>query len=284
MTQRLLLRGALSGAIAGLLAFLFARIFAEPVIGRAIDYQAGREAAQTALDEAAGRPIYPVPPEVFSRTLQANLGIGVGLILFGAAMGTLFSVVYTLCLGRTGNLRPRTLAVLVALGGLVAVFLVPFLKYPANPPAIGHEDTLGSRTGLYLMMLVASIVSLGLAVWLGRKLQTRFGNWNAGLVAGAAFVVAIGIVMILLPDLGMLATNVKEYGAHATETPLPLTNAKGAIVFPGFPANDLYEFRLFSVGSQVVLWSAIGLIFAPLAERLLRPGGKRPSNRENATV
>jgi len=133
-------------------------------------------------------------------------------------------------------------------------------------------------------MLVASIVSLGLAVWLGRKLQTRFGNWNAGLVAGAAFVVAIGIVMILLPDLGMLATNVKEYGAHATETPLPLTNAKGAIVFPGFPADDLYEFRLFSVGSQVVLWSAIGLIFAPLAERLLRPGGKRTSNRENATV
>ncbi len=274
----------MSGAIAGLLAVLFARIFAEPVIGRAIDYQAGREAAQAALDKAAGRPVYPVQPEVFSRTLQANLLIGVGLILFGAAMGTLFSVVYTLCLGRTGNLRPRTLAVLVALGGLVAVFLVPFLKYPANPPAIGHEDTLGSRTGLYLMMLVASIVSLGLAVWLGRKLQTRFGNWNAGLVAGAAFVVAIGIVMILLPDLGMLATNVKEYGAHATETPLPLTNAKGAIVFPGFPANDLYEFRLFSVGSQVVLWSAIGLIFAPLAERLLRPGGKRPSNREKATV
>ena len=34
----------------------------------------------------------------------------------------------------------------------------------------------------------------------------------------------------------------------------------------------LFNFRLYSVAAQLVLWSAIGLIFAPLAGLLLAPG------------
>lgn len=283
MAQRLLLRGLLAGAIAGLLAFLFARIFAEPVISRAVDYESARDAAQNTLDKALGLPVYPEDPEIFSRTIQANLGIGAGMILFGAAMGTLFAVVYAVCLGRVGLLRPRTLSVLLAGGGLLAIYLVPFLKYPANPPSIGHADTIKERSGLYLLMVLASIVFLVLAVLLGKRLQSRFGNWNASLIAGGAFIVAIGIVMALLPQVGTLAANVATYGSHATETPLPLTDAKGNIVFPGFPADDLYSFRLYSVSAQLILWSAIGLIFAPLAERLLRPAG-RATDRETVIV
>ena len=274
MAQRLLLRGLLAGGIAGLLAFLFARIFAEPVISRAIDYESGRDAVQGTLDKALGLPVYPADPEIFSRTIQANLGIGAGMILFGAAMGTLFAVVYAVCLGRTGLLRPRTLSVLLAGGGLLAIYLIPFIKYPANPPSIGHSDTIKERSGVYVLMVLASIVLLVLAVLLGRRLQARFGNWNASLMAGGAFIVAIGIVMALLPQLGSLAANVATYGSHATETPLPLTDTKGVIVYPGFPADDLYTFRLYSVTAQLILWSAIGLIFAPLAERLLKPSGQ----------
>ena len=283
MAQRLLLRGLLAGAIAGLLAFLFARIFAEPVISRAVDYESARDAAQNTLDKALGLPVYPEDPEIFSRTIQANLGIGAGMILFGAAMGTLFAVVYAVCLGRTGLLRPRTLSVLLAGGGLLAIYLVPFLRYPANPPSIGHADTIKERSGLYLLMVLASIVFLVLAVLVGKRLQSRCGNWNASLIAGGAFIVAIGIVMALLPQVGTLAANVATYGSHATETPLPLTDAKGNIVFPGFPADDLYSFRLYSVSAQLILWSAIGLIFAPLAERLLRPAG-RATDRETVIV
>ena len=283
MAQRLLLRGLLVGAVGGLLAFLFARIFAEPVISRAIDYESGRDAAQNMLDKALGLPVYHEDHEIFSRSVQANLGIGAGMILFGAAMGTLFAVVYTVCLGRVGLLRPRTLSVLLAGGGLLAIYLVPFLKYPANPPAIGHEDTIKERSGLYLLMVLASILFLVLAVLLGKRLRSRFGNWNSSLIAGGAFIVAVGIVMALLPQLGSLAANVATYGSHATETPLPLTDAKGVIVYPGFPADDLYSFRLYSVGAQLLLWTAIGLIFAPLAERLLRPAGQ-VTDRETVVV
>lgn len=198
MERKLILRGVLVGAIAGLLAFLFARIFAEPVISRAIDYESGRDAAQAALDKVAGLPTVSAGPDIFSRTVQANLGIGAGMILFGAAIGSIFAVVYTICLGRTGRIRPRTLAPLVALGGFLAFYLVPFLKYPANPPAIGHEDTIKERSALYLVMVASSIVLLALVLLLGRRLQARWGNWTATLVAVGSFVVAIDLVMALL--------------------------------------------------------------------------------------
>src|ERR1700754_1626172 len=100
MEKQILARGALPGALAGLLAFVFARIFAEPQIQKAIDYETGRDEAQEALDKAAGLPISGHEHEVFSRGIQANLGIGVGLVLFGFAMGLLFAVIYTICLGR----------------------------------------------------------------------------------------------------------------------------------------------------------------------------------------
>ncbi|MFH8337483.1 CbtA family protein [Streptomyces sp. AM6-12] len=271
MEKRLILRGVIAGAVAGLLAFVFARIFAEPQINKAIDYESGRDAAQEALDKAAGIPVGAPDPDIFSRTIQANVGIGVGMVFFGIAMGALFAVAYAVCLGRVGNLRPRNLAMLVALGGFLGMYLVPFLKYPANPPAIGHPDTIKDRGNLYLAMVVCSVVFLVGAVWLGKRLQPRFGNWNATLLAGAGYVVAIGIVMLLLPQLGELSANVHEYGHHATETPLPLTNSKGAIVYPGFPADVLFSFRFYSVAAQALLWASLGLVFAPMAERLLDP-------------
>lgn len=269
MERRFILRGLLAGAVGGILAFLFARVFAEPQIQAAIDYESGRDAAQAALDKAAGLPVEAAESELFSRTVQANIGIGAGVILFGIAVGGLYAVAYALACGRTGGLSARSLALLVALGGFLGLYLIPFVKYPANPPAIGHPDTIRDRGGLYLLMVVLSVAILILAVWLGQRLKPRFGNWNATLLAALAYVVALGVVMFLLPPFGHLKANIAEFGHHATETPLPLRNKQGQIVYPGFPADVLFSFRLYSVGAQLILWSAIGLVFAPLADRLL---------------
>ncbi len=157
----------------------------------------------------------------------------------------------------------------MAAGGFFAVYLVPFMKYPANPPSIGHPDTIKDRGGLYLAMVLCSVLFLVAAVWLIRRLSRRFGNWNASVLAGATFSVAIGIVMAILPPFGRLAVNEQQFGHQTTETPLPLTNAGGTIVYPGFPADVLFDFRLYSVAAQLILWATIGLVFAPLAERLL---------------
>jgi predicted cobalt transporter CbtA len=270
MAKRLILRGLLAGAIGGLLAFVFARIFAEPLIQQAIDYEAARDAAQQALDKAAGLPVETEGMEVFSRTIQADVGIGVALIFFGAAVGALFAVVYAVYLGRAGRIRARNLALLGAGGAFVSFHLVPFIKYPANPPAIGHADTIGLRSSFYLLMVATSVLFLILTVWLGKQLQPRFGTWNATLIAGAVFIVATGIVMLILPSLGEFAAN-KQFH-QATETPGPLTDPSGKIVFPGFSADLLFSFRLYSVAAQLILWTTIGLVFAPLAERLIEPG------------
>jgi predicted cobalt transporter CbtA len=273
--RKLVLRGVLSGTLAGLLAFVFARIFAEPQIQKAIDYENARDAAQAALDKAARLVPEAADHEVFSRAIQADVGIGVGLVLFGAAMGGLFAVVYAICLGRVGRLGPRSIAMLVAGGGFLGIYLIPFLKYPANPPSIGHAETIRQRGGLYLLMVFCSLVGLMAAIWLGQRLRARFGNWTASLIAGAAFVVVIGTVMALLPSFGELSYNRQHFGSFGSETPEPLRDSSGAIVFPGFPADLLFSFRLYSVAMQLILWAAIGLAFAPMADRLLGQGTTR---------
>ena len=267
MEKRIIGRGLIAGALAGLAAFLFARVFAEPLIQDAIGYEGERDEAQHALDRAAGIVVAPHEHEIYSRGIQANIGIGIGMVAFGLVMGALFAVAYAVCLGRVGRVRPRTLALLLAGAGLLTTYVVPFLKYPANPPAVGEGDTIGRRSAYYLIMVLASVLFLIVAVLLGRRLQERFGPWNASLLAVAGFIVAAGLLMALLPSFD--------------ETPLALRDPQGNIVFPGFDADLLYHFRLYSLGAQALLWAVLGLVFAPLADRLL---STREAPAERATV
>jgi hypothetical protein len=277
MVRSLVLRGLAAGAVAGVVSFVFAWILGEPLIQAAIDYEGARDAAQQALNAAAGLPVEPAGEELFSRAVQGNLGIGIGLLLFGLALGALFAVAFCLSWGRLGNLRPRSQAMLLALGGFVTLYLVPFLKYPANPPAVSHDDTIGPRTGLYLVMVVGSVVAALIAVRLGQALAGRFGAWNATLLGIVGFVVLTGVLMAVLPSLGQLAANVEQYGPATGETPQALKDAAGKIVFPGFDPDLLYDFRLYSVLSAALTWAVLGLTFAPLAERAVNAGGRAPN-------
>lgn len=269
MVKALILRGAGVGALGGLVAFIFARIFAEPLIQQAIDFEGARDEASEALAVAAGIAPEAEGHEMFSRAIQGTLGLGVGLVLFGLAIGCFFGVAYCLAYGRTGTVSAASLSHRVALAGFLALFLVPFLKYPANPPAIGNPDTIAQRAGLYGVMIVGCVLFGLAALWLGQRLQPRLGALGATVVACAAFVVAIGVVMALLPELGSLTPNAGNAGSQLTETPQPLADASGAIVFPGFDPDLLYRFRLYSVGAQVLLWAVIGLAFGPLAARVI---------------
>lgn len=260
MEKRLIARGLLAGFAGALLAFLFARFCAEPVIGRAIAFEDGRTDAENA------HGVHEHGVDLFSRGVQSNVGLGFGVLIFGVAMGALFAVLFCVVYSRVRNLEPRVLSLLLAAGAFVAVYLVPFVKYPPNPPAVGQPDTIRARTGWYLVMVLASVVLAIAAVWLARRLAARFGAWDGRLLASASYVVAVAVVMVLLPTVD--------------ETPQPLRDASGAIIYPGFPADVLYEFRLLSLGTQLVLWTTIGLVFATLAGRLLgerAASGRAPS-------
>ena len=144
MEKRIIARGLLAGAIASVAAFVFARTFVEPVIDQAIAYEEAQEAG------------HEHGVELFTRGVQANIGMGFGVLAFGVAMGALFAVVYCVVYGRVGNLSPRLLSVLLAGGMFLSLYVIPFLKYPANPPAVSLDETIRQRTLLYLMMVVLS--------------------------------------------------------------------------------------------------------------------------------
>ncbi|OMC26175.1 CbtA family protein [Mycobacterium colombiense] len=256
MEKRLIGGGLLAGAVGAVLAFVFARLCAEPVIGRAIAFEDGRTDAENA------HGVHEHGAELFTRGVQSGPGLGFGVLIFGLAMGALFAVVYA----RTETGQPQALSLLLAVGAFGAVYVVPFVKYPPNPPAVGQSDTIGARTGWYLVMVLASVALAIGAVWLARRLAPRVGAWNARLLAAGAYLVAIVVVAVLLPSVD--------------ETPEPLRDAAGTIIYPGFPADDLYEFRLLSLATQLVLWAGIGLVFATISGRLLSvraPGGRASS-------
>lgn len=257
MEKQIIGRGLLAGALAGVLAFVFARIFVEPVIERAIGYEDGVGAAREAIEAAHGGHGHGAEGgfEGFTRGVQANIGMGLGVLAFSVAMGALFAVVFAVTYGRVGNISARLLSLYVAGGMLLSLYVVPALKYPANPPAVSLDETIRQRTLLYLLMVVLSAALFVGAVNLGRRLAERLGAWNATLVAAGSYIVAVAAVMLILPTID--------------ETPGPLLDDAGNIVYEGFPADDLYQFRLFSLGTQVVMWVTIGLLFAALVSRLL---------------
>lgn len=142
----------------------FAKIFAEPLVSKAVDYEHGRDAVLTALNRAAHRTAAPAETEIFSRDIQSTIGVASGIIAFSVAMGALVAGAYLVLHGRF-TLRPSRLAWLIAGLGFLGVYLLPFVKYPANPPAIGHSFTVTTRGQLYLALVGCSRVLLGLAAY-----------------------------------------------------------------------------------------------------------------------
>jgi predicted cobalt transporter CbtA len=233
MMRTLLLRGMLAGLVAGLLAFVFATIWGEPQVEHAI----GFEELQSRL---AG--VHEHGEEVVSRDVQSTWGLLVGTCVYGVAIGGIFALVFAGVHGRLSSLPARSTAALLSVAAVVVVVAVPFLKYPTNPPAVGDPDTLAHRTELYFLMMAISIVAAVAAVRVYRVLAAR-DRWNAGVAAGVTFV---GLVLLA----GLLLPAVNE---------VPRT----------FPATVLWNFRVSSFGTQVVLWSSLGLVFGPLAQRAL---------------
>ena len=254
MVGNLLLRGMVVGIVAGLLAFPFAHFFGEPQIDWAIALEEQATAAELA---ASGQPASEhEEPELVSRSTQAGIGLLTGLVVYGAAIGGLFSLVFAYAYGRLGRLGARATAGLLALGGFIALVIVPFLKYPATPPAVGDPETIGARTELFFVMIAVSLIAAVAAISLAQRLWTRYGGWNASIIAGLAFVVVIAVAQYALPTVD--------------EVP------------EGFPATLLWQFRTASLGLHLVLWAVVGLGFGALAERSLAGGriaGSSPAIR-----
>lgn len=240
MVGGLLARGLLVGLVAGILAFGAARLFGEPQVGRAVAFEDQLRAARGETSE----------PVLVSRQTQAGIGLFTGVVVYAVALGGLFALVFAAAYGRIATLSPRATAALLALAGFLVVVVVPALKYPPNPPAIGEAATIGRRTALYFTMMAASLAAAVAAAGWARRLAPRLGAWNAVVAGLAGFVAAVAAVQYLLPAVD--------------EVPRQ------------FSAELLWRFRLAAIGVQAVIWASLGLGFGIAAEGVLRASRPRP--------
>lgn len=167
------------------------------------------------------------------------MGLAVALLIYGIAVGGLFALSFALVHGRVARLNPRATAALLALGAFLVLFLVSFVKYPWNPPGATEAETISQRTGLHLVMLLLRHLA-AVVISAAHRLARRVGAWNAATLAAVAYLIVIGLTMAVMPEVD--------------ETPA------------GFRATVLYDFRIASIGTQVVLWASLGLVFGALVE------------------
>lgn len=249
MAGTLLLRGMLIGIIAGFLCFSFLKIVGEPQVERAIAFETqldeakARAAAQTLIAKGLPAPKEEPEPELVSRRVQAGIGLFTGVMVYSVAFGGLFALAFGLAYRRMGDFDPRTTAALLAAFGVVAVYIVPNLKYPANPPSVGDPATIGMRTGLYFSMIAISLAAMIAAGMLRLRLLAHHNPWNAFLIAAGAYLIVVVVVGFALPP-------VNEVPAE-------------------FPVVVLWRFRIASAGAQLIMWTTIDLLFGALAERVL---------------
>jgi len=230
MVRGLLIRGMLVGLAAGVLAFFFAKVFGEPQVDKAIAF------------EAATSPPSGEAPLV-SRGMQSTLGLLTGTVVYATALGGIFALVFAAAYGRIGKADARTTAAVLALVGFTVIFLVPFTKYPSNPPAVGNDETIGYRTKIFFVMIAISVFAAIAALRLGRDFVRRFGAWNGVIAAVGAFIVLIALGELLMPSLDEITKD--------------------------FPTSVIWHFRVATLGIHTVIWGTLGLGFGAAAQRLL---------------
>jgi hypothetical protein len=255
-----LVRGLLAGLIAGVLTFGVAYLVGEPPVASAISFEESQSVATEMADHdmtvdaaTADHSHGEEDAPLVSRANQATWGLATATVVFGVALGGIIGLVSAFAVGRLGRLTARASTMLVAAIGFVAVYFVPFLKYPPNPPAVGNPNTIGHRTELYFAMLACSVLAAVAAVILARWLARTMDPWNAVLIAIAGFVVVTGLVAWLLPVVDEVPAD--------------------------FSADLLWRFRMASLTVQATLWLVTGLLLATMISAAVRkaaaarPGG-----------
>jgi hypothetical protein len=218
--------------LAGAITAGFHTLLLEPLIEHAIQLE---EQAQQAHGKAGEEPVVDRPTQ--------RWGLVLGFLVYGAMWGLLFGLLAYFA----QSIRPSAwttarygfiLALLV--GWTVA--LLPFLKYPANPPGVGAAESIGYRQWLYMGSLGLSVIGTAMAVWLGRRLQPSISTASAArrpfTLAVVAYVIYAIVVYAAMP---------------ANPDPVEM------------PTDLLWLFRAVAFAGLILFWILLGGAFGWLA-------------------
>ena len=148
--------------------------------------------------------------------------------ILGTSTGALFGIVYALSRHALPGSTDVKKAFLLAGIMWFVLYLVPFLKYPANPPTVGDGETVVLRAILYLSFIAIS----GFGAVGFYQLSKKF-NGNKKLITLIGYVTFISFVFFAMPE-----------NPDKVTAPMDLVN----------------EFRLMSVLGVSTFWISVGLI------------------------
>ncbi|GAA2485673.1 CbtA family protein [Terrabacter carboxydivorans] len=234
-------RGVLAGVLAGLAAALVIWLVVEPVIRRALviedrrSMHGGQSAPSGLLAHGGDEPLV-------SRAAQV-VGGAVTSVVVGVAVGVIFAVVFAKVRDRLPGRGDFGRSLALASIGFAAVSLLPALKIPANPPAVGDPSTVGRRTMLYAVVLLLGVAAAVTVPQLDRHLGRR------GMRSSTRWALDIAVVVVLI---GLVAALVP-----GTPDQVPAD----------VPADLVWDFRLASLAQLAALWLTLGVTFGLLLER-----------------
>ena len=214
-----LVSGALAGLVHGTVNFTIVEPYLDQAIGLENESLFASGEAENTLEFWAEYESY----RIWQKSGQVLAGV-----ILGLAMGSLFGIVYALSRNSLPGKNDVTKSVILAGVMWLTIYIIPFLKYPANPPTVGDGETVMLRAILYVSFIVLSGISVVIFYKLFWKLQNNkkyFGLFG--------YIIFITILFFVMPE------NPDEITA---------------------PMNLVNEFRLMSVLGVSSFWLSVGLI------------------------
>ncbi|MDF0682625.1 MAG: CbtA family protein [Candidatus Nitrosocosmicus sp.] len=212
----------LSGVIAGVILAGVNYFVAEPFIDQAIGIEVDNSIASGEVVDFDELSSYRIWQKEGTFAAGAFLGLTYGAIL---------GIVYVISRKYLPSSDDRKKALILAAIMCLSLYVVPFIKYPANPPAVGDPETIGLRDSLYTSYQLASgLIALGVSI-LMYKLRR------------------IGYIKYVIPViyLGLVASIYAIFPANPDEitAPMDLVNA----------------FRAVTFGTMVMFYLVLGTLF-----------------------
>ena len=214
-----LVSGALAGLVHGTINFALVEPYLDQAIGLENESLFASGEAEDILEFWAEYESY----RIWQKSGQVLAGV-----ILGLAMGSLFGIVYALSRNSLPGKTDVTKSVILAGIMWLTIYIIPFLKYPANPPTVGDGETVMLRAILYVSFIALSGIGVVIFYKLSQKLQNNkkyFGLFG--------YVIFITILFFVMPE------NPDEITA---------------------PMNLVNEFRLMSVLGVSSFWLSVGLI------------------------
>ena len=214
-----LVSGAIAGFVHGTINFALVEPYLDQAIGLENESLFASGDAEDTLEFWAEYESY----RIWQKSGQVLAGV-----ILGLAMGSLFGIVYALSRNSLPGKNDVTKSVILAGIMWLTIYIIPFLKYPANPPTVGDGETVMLRAILYVLFITLSGIGVVIFYKLSQKLQNNkkyFGLFG--------YVIFITILFFVMPE------NPDEITA---------------------PMNLVNEFRLMSVLGVSSFWLSVGLI------------------------